>query len=121
VGHVDVEAVMVPLGVETRWLGLRRHHQQLGWQVAPSHTLSHVQAVAFTGKWDLGFSPIRGFAPARHRHRLRLRLGAPADETSAQWFGVTINFENTVGHGRAFTSLEFLSSRGCQCNASMAA
>ena len=37
VAHIDVEAVIGPLGVETRWLGLRRHHQQIT-RVAPSHT-----------------------------------------------------------------------------------
>ena len=37
VAHIDVEAVIGPLGVETRWLGLRRHHQQ-STRVAPSHT-----------------------------------------------------------------------------------
>ena len=37
VAHIDVEAVVGPLGVETRWLGLRRHHQQ-STRVAPSHT-----------------------------------------------------------------------------------
>ena len=86
VGHIDVAAVIGPLGGRDPLAGAAATSPAEHKRGAFSH-LSHVQAVSADREVGSWFLADPWFAPARHRHRLGLRQGAPADETSAQWFG----------------------------------
>jgi len=103
VGHIDVEATigLGPLAtarnVDGWGLGDMVGRAQLGWQHGEFAHMIYVQAVAPTGRWEAGFSPIIGL----HRPGIdtgwaftwtdkskKLQLNGAA--------GVTFNFENTA-------------------------
>lgn len=99
VGHVDIDAI---LGLRSRevegWgLGDIMTKAQLGWQDGNfAHTI-YLQAVAPTGRWQPGFSPIVGL------HRPGIDTGWAftwTDPTKKLQLngatGVTFNFENTA-------------------------
>jgi hypothetical protein len=102
VGHIDLDATLgvgpfsLSRGVDGWGLGDIVSRAQLGWQHGEFAHTAYVQAVAPTGKWDPGFSPIIGL------HRPGIDTGWSFTwnnkATKLQFngtAGVTFNFENT--------------------------
>jgi hypothetical protein len=101
VGHLDIEATLGgPFGLSRStdgWgFGDVTSRAQLGWQHGELSHLVYVQAVAPTGRWQRGFSPIIGL------HRPGIDTGWAftwTDRTKKLQLngstGVTFNFENT--------------------------
>jgi hypothetical protein len=110
VGHVDVDATIGPIFATTDGWGLGDivGKAQLGWQRGEfAHTL-YVQAVAPTGRWDPGFSPIiglhrpgidMGWAVTWANKATKLQLNGAA--------GYTVNFENTETDYRSGDEFHF--------------
>jgi hypothetical protein len=99
IGHVAVDAM---IGIFSRevdgWgLGDITTRAQLGWQHGNFAHTAYIQAVAPTGHWDPGFSPIIGL------HRPSIDTGwaftwtDPAKKLQLNGAtGITFNFENTA-------------------------
>jgi hypothetical protein len=62
VGHLDAVATIGPLSTETAGWGFGdiTSRAQLGWQHGDFSHLVYVEAVANTGRWQSGFTPIIG-------------------------------------------------------------
>jgi hypothetical protein len=123
VGHVDLDATVgitpgpvVSRSVDGWGLGDVVSKAQLGWTSGEfSHTV-YLQAVAPTGRWDPGFSPIVGlhrpgidtgwaFTWADKRSKLQVNGAA----------GVTFNFENTETDYRSGNEFHFEWAVGLEC------
>jgi hypothetical protein len=113
VGHIDVDATLGgPFGLSRSvdgWgFGDVWSKVQLGWQHGEfAHTI-YVQAVAPTGRWDPGFSPIIGL------HRPGIDTGWAftwTDKTKKLQVngatGFTFNFENTATDYRSGNEFHF--------------
>ena len=96
VGHLDVVANIGPLSRDRWGFGDITTKAQLGWQQGDFSHLVSVQAVAPTGRWQPGFTPIiglyrpgidTGWAFSWEHKPSKLQLNGSA--------GVTFNFENT--------------------------
>lgn len=114
VGHIDVDAT-VTAGVLTAsretdgWgLGDIASRAQIGWQSGDFAHMAYVQAVAPTGRWDPGFSPIIGL------HRPGIDTGwaftwthKPTKLQFNGAAGFTFNFENTETDYRTGNEFHF--------------
>ena len=113
VGHIDIDATLGgPFGLSRSvdgWgFGDVWSKVQLGWQHGDfAHTI-YVQAVAPTGRWDPGFSPIIGL------HRPGIDTGwvfTWTDKTKKLQLngatGFTFNFENTATDYRSGNEFHF--------------
>jgi hypothetical protein len=121
-GHVDVEAtvggplVTVSREVDGWGLGDIVSKAQLGWQHGEfSHTI-YVQAVAPTGRWERGFSPIIGL------HRPGVDTGWAVTWTDKATkvqvngaAGFTFNFENTETDYKTGNEFHFEWAIGREC------
>jgi hypothetical protein len=110
VGHVDIDATIGPLSAATDGWGLGDivGKAQLGWQRGEFSHTAYVQAVAPTGRWDPGFSPIVGL------HRPGIDIGWAftwANKATKLQFngaaGYTFNFENTETNYRSGDDFHF--------------
>lgn len=110
VGHVDVDATIGPLSVQTDGWGFGDivSRAQLGWKRGDFSHLIYFQAVAPTGRWDPGFSPIIGL------HRPSIDTGwaftwehKPTKLQFNGSAGVTFNFENTETKYRTGNEFHF--------------
>ena len=99
VGHLDAVAEIGPFSREVSGWGFGDivSRAQLGWQHGGFSHLLYVEAVAPTGKWEPGFSPIIGL------HRPGIDTGwaftwehKPSKFQVNGSAGVTFNFENTA-------------------------
>jgi hypothetical protein len=110
VGHVDLDAT---IGVASRsvdgWgLGDIVSKAQLGWQHGEFSNTVYLQAVAPTGRWEPGFSPIiglhrpgvdMGWAVTWANKASKLQLNGAA--------GFTFNFENTETNYKSGNEFHF--------------
>jgi hypothetical protein len=113
VGHLDVEATLGgPFGLSRSvdgWgFGDVTSRVQLGWEHAGFAHIFYVQAVAPTGRWQPGFTPIIGL------HRPGIDTGWAftwTDQTKKLQLngstGVTFNFENTATDYRSGDEFHF--------------
>ena len=99
VGHLDGVATIGPLSTETAGWGFGdiTSRAQLGWQHGDFSHLVYVEAVANTGRWQPGFTPIIGL------HRPGIDTGwaftwehKPSKIQLNGAAGITFNFENTA-------------------------
>jgi hypothetical protein len=127
VGHVDLDAtigvgpLLASRSVEGWGVGDIVPKIQLGWQHGEFSNTVYVQAVAPTGRWEPGFSPIiglhrpgvdMGWAVTWANEATKLQLNGAA--------GVTFNFENTETNYRSGNEFHFewapvSSSRPASC------
>jgi hypothetical protein len=114
VGHVDLDATVnvgpfsLSREVDGWGLGDIVSRAQLGWQRGEFSHTAYVQAVAPTGRWDPGFSPIIGF----HRPGIDTGWAFTWDNkaTKLQFNGTagfTFNFENTETDYRTGNEFHF--------------
>lgn len=122
VGHVDLDAqltspISVSRGVDGWGLGDIVSKVQLGWQQGTFAHTAYIQAVAPTGRWDPGFSPIIGL------HRPGVDVGwaftwvDPQTKFQANGaLGVTFNFENTETDYKSGNEFHFEWALGFECS-----